>query len=289
MSHHIPKVCVLPYKQRLGSKPSRLRLTDLHWPLGVPEGIGAQTLADLSADDHLLTPPHTTLFFRPSFGTRARISVMLLEPRAVHYKLMALIRVFNRRFYRILTADNYLLAQCPNAAFFPIAGSWVPDWPNIDLRKYAMCSLIASGKTKQPGHKLRHVIAGWCRETGQDVDIMGRGYKPFAEKSDGLAPYRYSIVIENAREQNYFTEKLIDALLCNTVPIYWGCPNIGDFLDTDAMMICDNISDLQRMIGQMSEADYTARLPALHRARAVAASKYMDFYVRAAQTVLDEA
>lgn len=286
ITHQLPKVCVLPYGQRLGWKAARLSLSDLHWPLGTPTDIQGKTLADLEPKDHLLTPPHTTLYFRPSFGTRARVSVMFLEPRAVHHKHMSLIRLFHRRFHRVLTADTDLLAQCPNAAFFPIAGSWVPDWQKSDLTKHAMCSLIASAKTKQPGHKLRHVVANWSRETGQDIDIMGRGYKPFDAKSEGLAPFRYSIVIENVREENYFSEKLIDALLCRTVPIYWGCPNIGDFLDTDAMMICEDMADIQRAVAQMSTADYAARMAALDAARQVAAG-YVDFYKRAAKTVLE--
>lgn len=284
----MPRVCVLPYGKRLGWQPQRLRLTDLHWPLGVPDGIDQLTLADLSPDDHLLTPPHDTLYLRPSFGTRARVSVMLLEPRAVHHRHMALIALFQKRFHRVLTADTKLMAQCANAVFFPIAGSWVPDWQSLPLEKHAMCSLIASAKAKQAGHKLRHDLVAWCRETGQDVQIMGRGYKPFDRKSDGLAPYRYSIVIENCREQNYFSEKLIDALLCDTVPIYWGCPNIGDFFDTDGMVICETKADIQAAVAAMSQADYAARLPALRRARDVAARSYTDFYVRAAQTLLTE-
>lgn len=254
----------------------------------MPDGIEGKSLADLTAEDHVLTPPHTTLFVHPSFGTRARVSVMLLEPRAVHHRQMALIRLFHRRFHRVLTADSRLLADCPNAAFFPSAGSWVPNWQTTDRTKHRMCSLIASDKARLPGHKLRHAVVRWSRATDQDIEIMGRGYKPFAKKSDGLTPYRYSIVIENAREQNYFSEKLIDALVCDTVPIYWGCPNIEDFLDTGAMMICNDIADIQQAIGRMSEADYAARRPALRRARDVAASKYMDFYVRAAQTILAE-
>lgn len=280
-----PRVCVLPYGQRLGWRPSYLPLSDLHWPLGVPEGIECQTLADLLPTDHVLIPPHSTLYFRPTFGTRARISVMIMEPRAVHRRHMTLISLFRRRFYRVLTSDSDLLARVPNSAFFPTAGSWVPNWQEIDLTKQAMCSLIASGKTKQLGHKLRHAAVRWSRETGQDIDIMGRGYKPFAQKSDGLAPYRYSIVIENAREQNYFSEKLVDALLCNTVPIYWGCPNIADFFDTSAMLLCENMADIQRAVAQMTQADYTSRVPALAAARDVAVG-YMDIYARAAKTVL---
>ena len=82
---------------------------------------------------------------------------------------------------------------------------------------------------------------------------MGGGYKAFKQKADGLAPYRYSVVIENVRERNYFTEKLIDALLCGTVPIYWGCPNIGDFFDTTGMMICESEADIQAALDKYDE------------------------------------
>lgn len=283
-----PKVCVLPYRHRLGWQAAQMPLTDLHWPLGMPDGIEGQVLSDLTPDDHILCLPNTSLFLRPSFGTQARISLLMLEPRALQHKLMRLLRVFHPRFHRILTGDSVLLARCPNAVFFPTGGSWVTDVQSLDLTKTAMCSLIASEKAKLPGHKLRHSVADWTRKTGQEVEIMGRGYKPFDKKSDGLARYRYSLVFENAQEENYFTEKLVDALLCETVPIYWGCPNIAEFFDTSAMVICETMADIQQAVAQMSEADYAARSPALKRARDVAASTYMDVYVRAAQTILKE-
>ena len=266
--------------------PSGLLLSDLHWPLCVPPGIEGQTLADLLPTDHVLALPHKALYLHPSFGTRARVSVLILEPRAIHRRYMALTKLFHRRFHRILTSDSLLLAQVPNSVFFPCGGSWVPQWQETDMTKHAMCSLIASKKKKQPGHKLRHELVRWSRETGQDVDVMGRGYKPFTEKSEGLASFRYSIVIENTREKGYFTEKLIDALLCNTVPIYWGCPNIADFFDTKALVVCEDMADIQRAIKNMSESDYAFRLPALTAARDVAVG-YMDFYERAAKTLLE--
>lgn len=282
MNDQHPRVCVLPYRQKLGIRPSRLPLSDLHWPLGVPPGIEGQTLADLLSTDHLLMLPHKSMCFRPSFGTKARVSVLILEPRSIHRAYMILTNLFRRRFHRIFTSDSILLAQAPNSVSFACGGSWVPDWQETDMTKHAMCSLIASSKKKQSGHKLRHDLVQWCRETEQGIDVMGRGYKPFADKSEGLAPYRYSIVIENTRAGGYFTEKLIDALLCNTVPIYWGCPDIDDFFDTKAMMVCKDMDDIQRAIENMSEADYASRMPALAAARDVAIG-YLDFYERAAR------
>ena len=48
------------------------------------------------------------------------------------------------------------------------------------------------------------------RREESDAAILGRGYRPFERKSDGLAPYRFSIVIENFAEPAFFTEKLIE-------------------------------------------------------------------------------
>lgn len=45
------------------------------------------------------------------------------------------------------------------------------------------------------------------------------------------------MVVENVRQRNYFSEKLIDALLTRTVPVYWGCPNIGDYFDSAGFVL----------------------------------------------------
>lgn len=161
----------------------------------------------------------------------------------------------------------------------------MPEWRALDLRKTAMCSLIASKKRSQAGHALRHATAQWVQAQGLDVAVMGQGYQPFGAKAEGLAPFRYSVVIENVRERNCFTEKLIDAVLCRTVPIYWGCPNIGDFMDTSGMILCENEAQIRAALAGMSEADYAARLPGL-KAALTGAEAYSDILERAALAVL---
>lgn len=281
-----PRIAFLPYGQALGLRSARLPLATLDWPLGAPADAEGGTLADLGPEDHLIVPPRDTLHLRPGFGTRARVSLLFREPRAIHGHHMRLLKLYShRRFFRVLTGDPWLLSAIPNAVEFPMGGTWVPHWRELSLEKRAMCSLIASDKRSQPGHKLRHAVVDWARATGADIEIMGRGYRAFADKAEGLAPYRYSVVIENVREPGYFSEKLVDALLCGTVPIYWGAPDIGRFFDTGAMIVCESLEDLQRAVAEMSEADFAARAEALADARAVAAS-FADIEGRAAQAVL---
>ena len=42
----------------------------------------------------------------------------------------------------------------------------------------------------------------------------------------------------------YFTEKLIDALITKTVPIYWGAPYIGDFYDNRGIIHFEDENEL---------------------------------------------
>lgn len=285
MPHSTARVAIMPYEMRLGLNPAAIPLERLIWPLGVPDGIEGATLGDLEECDHLIVYGRRSVHWRLGFGTRARISIMVLEPAAIHGAQLRMLRWSYRRFYRVLGHNTDMLAKIPNGVFFPFGSTWVPQWRDLDVRKSKMISLIASNKRSQVGHVVRHRMVELADAEGLDIDVMGRGYKPFAVKADGLAPYRYSVVIENVREKNYFSEKLIDAILCRTVPIYWGCPNIGDFFDTSGMVICESEEDLHAAVVAASEADYATRAPALKAMQPIAAD-YGDFQRRAAEAVL---
>ena len=101
-----------------------------------------------------------------------------------------------------------------------------------------------------------------------EIDIYGRGfnindsrYKGALEnKYTGLIPYEYSIAIENSNEKNYITEKFIDCVLCNTIPIYNGAPNIHEVydskyfrtIDLDSEQIIDSIKEIVKQPAPVS-------------------------------------
>ena len=156
------------------------------------------------------------------------------------------------------------------------AETWVPEYQNLKIEKAKNLSLIASRQNQLEGHKLRHELVEMLRVSGADVDILGRGYQPFEEKADGLAPYRFSIITENVRNHSYFTEKIVDALLCETVPIYWGAPNIDRFFDPRGMIACKNAAEMFDAAGRADEKLYQEMKPALLHAKeqAIAHSNY---------------
>ena len=286
MTRPEPAIAFLPHGNKIGGKLSAKPLDELSWPLGMPDRLTGKRLCDLESHDHLIVMPNTLTHFRLNFGTRARISMAVAEPSVVHKKHLMLLRLTYRRFFRVLTHNEGLLAAIPNAVFVPFGMTYVPNWRDLEIRKTKMTSLIASNLRDQVGHRLRHTVADWVRDTGQDVDLLGRGYAPFDEKSDGLAPYYYSIVIENCREPNYFSEKLIDAVFCETVPIYWGCPNIDRFIDPDGLILCESEDDIKRAVGRVSVADYNERLAKI-RAMKPQLECYSDYDRSAAEAIRD--
>jgi hypothetical protein len=56
------------------------------------------------------------------------------------------------------------------------------------------------------------------------------------EYRDFISQYKFMICFENTSKKNYLTEKLINAYLFGTIPIYWGCSNLEEYVNTDSIL-----------------------------------------------------
>lgn len=68
-----------------------------------------------------------------------------------------------------------------------------------------------------------------------DIDIPRNSYSS-KEYLDFINRYKFMICFENVSKPNYFTEKLINAYYNNTIPIYWGCTNIDEYVNIDSIL-----------------------------------------------------
>lgn len=98
--------------------------------------------------------------------------------------------------------------------------------------KKKLMSVIVSNKKQTYGHKQRLIFVDLLKKHfGDHIDVYG-GENHIPDKWDAIAPYKYHIVLENSQHQDYWTEKLADAYLGFSYPLYWGCPNLKDYFDT---------------------------------------------------------
>jgi Glycosyltransferase family 10 (fucosyltransferase) C-term len=138
-------------------------------------------------------------------------------------------------------------------------------------KKTADLSTITSDMRWLDGHRRR---LDFVRSLSQslDFDWFGRGIRPLEDKWDGLAPYRYSLAIENFCSDYYWTEKLIDCFLCWTVPLYYGCPRLEEYFPARSFIRIDitNAREATRVVMDTLENDrYEDRLEALEQARSL--------------------
>jgi hypothetical protein len=152
----------------------------------------------------------------------------------------------------VLTYYESILSVLSNSSFNYFAGTWISDIKN-DFNKNKLVSFITSNKNFATGHKVRIEVVN---NLSHKFDLYGRGFNEISNKIIGLENYRYSVVIENEFMKNWFTEKIIDCFMTKTIPIYKGCPNIGDFYDTNGIIVFDNIEELSDILDSLDDEKY---------------------------------
>lgn len=146
------------------------------------------------------------------------------------------------KFELIFTQSKKILTR-PNARLLPLGGCHLEkNEISFNYEKTKLISMMYSNKNWTSGHSIRHSVAS---EFGNVVDLMGSGVTGVnLKKIHSCKDYMYSIAIENCKEDYYFSEKIIDCFLSGVIPIYWGCPSIGNFFNLDGIFTFDNIQEL---------------------------------------------
>jgi len=136
--------------------------------------------------------------------------------------------------------------DAPGVINLPAALPWLIDRDYQQLislepgqDKKDAVSWVTSNSNVNPGHAPRLVLLEMIRQRNMPVDIFGRGIKAITDKFDGLYPYKYTLAVENYSSENYWTEKISDAYLSWTMPIYYGCLNIEKYFPANSFVKID--------------------------------------------------
>lgn len=142
-------------------------------------------------------------------------------------------------------------------------------------------SWITSNKTTFPGHKVRMKFYEHI-STRKDLkfDLFGYGFNTIVDKWQGLAAYQYSLAIENSSSEHYWTEKVSDCLLSYSLPFYYGCTNLEDYLPSDSFIRID-INDVEESVKIINAAiasdQWNKRLDAIRKARLLILNEHQLF------------
>lgn len=187
-------------------------------------------------------------------------------------------RAFAKQFQYLITNQNEKILPHPNALRSQTGNVWFygKDYneivsvthPTKTKKLSTVCSNKQQGHTM---HRLRYAFTQMMEKEIPELERYGRGFTWVEKKADALDDYKFHIAIENHIEDNVWTEKLADAFLGFTVPIYCGCPNVYDYFPKDSLIQID-INDMPGSIQKIKEViakegEYERRLDAVKEAR----------------------
>lgn len=148
---------------------------------------------------------------------------------------------------------------------------------NIELSN--ILSTVLSNKYSDPGHIKRIDFVKFLESKNFHVDVYGqnkfnwvnyKGSLPYHEKDNALLPYKYTFNCENHQIDNYYTEKIIDAILAECLIFYCGCPNIKNFIDQNAFVYLD-LEDFEKDYETIKKAIkddwWSIKLPYIKKAK----------------------
>ena len=72
--------------------------------------------------------------------------------------------------------------------------------------------------------------------------------------------FKFVIAFENNAVKGYITEKLSNAYLAGSIPIYWGAPDVNDYFNPDSMINCNHFESMQDCAGRVVEVYNNATL-----------------------------
>jgi hypothetical protein len=206
-------------------------------------------------------------------------------------------------FSAILTWSEPILKNCPNAIFLDhgvrIQGDdWVESFKDTIDKKFEI-SFLCGAKNLIEGHHFRQEIyklenhidipKKWFY-TLDDFDWDNYNKGGIGRKGNNVSDYydnipkricydesMFHIAVENTKQNNWYTEKIGDALASKTVPIYWGCPNIGDHFDERGIITFETKEELIEKVNSLTPELYKSMLPYIENNYQLAKKSYFPY------------
>lgn len=137
---------------------------------------------------------------------------------------------------------------------------------------------------------------GWDKCKDEDVRNVYLGVVD--AKKDVLKNYKYTLCFENTQgSRGYITEKIFDCFAAATVPIYYGAPNIEEYIPKDCYIDFrdfDGYEDLYVYLCGMSDSTYQEFLDAVrefiktNNYRKTNAYGYVDTLMKGVEEISDK-
>lgn len=125
----------------------------------------------------------------------------------------------------------------------------------LNVPKNDVCVIISNPRGKERTNFLNELEKHFkvCYAGGYKNNVGG-SLKPSyntKEYHSFVNQFKFIISMENNREDTYITEKLINGILSNIIPVYWGSDKVHDYINKDRFLNLEDLSKTYEIINMM--------------------------------------
>jgi alpha(1,3/1,4) fucosyltransferase len=160
------------------------------------------------------------------------------------------------------------------AVMIPSQWSAPPLEPGPPWRDREFCLFLVSHETRrrvaafEALSRYRPVTsAGNVRRTVRPPDLEPRDGRWRPSKLLYQRNFRFTIAYEHTAAAGYTSEKLIDALLAGTIPIYWGNPRVDEDVHPECFINSTDFESLEHLVDHVRRVDTDEELASTYLAR----------------------
>lgn len=86
-------------------------------------------------------------------------------------------------------------------------------------------------------------------------NVLNNVGRRVTNKLDFMTPYKFTIAFENSSWPGYTTEKLVEPMLVDSLPIYWGNPLVGREFNSLSIVNCHDYPTLDDVVERVVQLD----------------------------------
>ncbi|MBR5851405.1 MAG: glycosyltransferase [Bacteroidaceae bacterium] len=152
--------------------------------------------------------------------------------------------------------DRYmrLPLYCTYESFASLAQTRLPSDEALIDRKF--CSMVVSNNRHASPHRERFFK---LLSEYKQVDSGGRLWNnvggPVANKLEFVSQYKFNIAFENSAVHGYTTEKIMEPMAVNTLPLYWGNPLVCKDFNAASFVNVNDFASMEDAVQHIVDLD----------------------------------
>ena len=166
----------------------------------------------------------------------------------------------------VLTSVNRInnIVDLPVSIMYIHGNNFLNTLENRKITKipYHFCSFIVSNPKCKTRNTMFEMLNKYKKvhSAGRHLNNMGRNLEGTWSSSihlDFISQHKFMICFENTKMETYSTEKIVNAYLGNTIPIYWSSPHIKNIFNEDSMLFLEDETEesFNKLIQKVIELD----------------------------------